>query len=80
VSVTLNGQSAEFIDGTPVAVALLQSGVPSFNRSARHGQPRLPFCLMGICFECRVEIDGKGDTLACLIPVRAGMNIKTADS
>jgi sarcosine oxidase subunit alpha len=33
---------------------------------------------MGICFECRVTIDGVEHVRACMIGVRAGMVVKTA--
>ena len=38
--------------------------------------PRAPYCMMGVCFECLVEIDGKPSRQACLTPVRDGMVIK----
>jgi sarcosine oxidase subunit alpha len=41
------------------------------------GAPRAPYCLMGICFDCLVTIDGIGNRQGCLVPVRAGMEIET---
>ncbi|RPJ73629.1 MAG: (2Fe-2S)-binding protein, partial [Desulfobacteraceae bacterium] len=35
-------------------------------------QPCSPHCLMGVCFECMLEIDGV-QRQACLTPVREGM-------
>jgi predicted molibdopterin-dependent oxidoreductase YjgC len=40
------------------------------------GEPRGPYCLMGVCHECLVEIDGKPNQQACLTTVRDGMRIK----
>lgn len=37
---------------------------------------RAPYCMMGVCFECMMEIDGKPNQQACLISVREGMQIK----
>ena len=37
--------------------------------------PRAPYCMMGVCFECLVEIDGQGSVQSCLTPVAAGMRI-----
>jgi D-hydroxyproline dehydrogenase subunit gamma len=80
VSVTLNGRPVEFTEGELLAIALLKSGLPGFSRGARSGEPRLPFCLMGVCFDCRIEINGRSDSLACMTPVRAGMDIRTAET
>jgi NADH dehydrogenase/NADH:ubiquinone oxidoreductase subunit G len=33
---------------------------------------------MGICFECRVEVDGIRARRACLIPAAEGMVVETA--
>jgi NADH dehydrogenase/NADH:ubiquinone oxidoreductase subunit G len=32
--------------------------------------------MMGVCFECLVEIDGAPARQSCLIPVRDGMIVK----
>jgi sarcosine oxidase subunit alpha len=32
---------------------------------------------MGVCFECRVSIDGVAQQRACMIPARAGMQVRT---
>ncbi len=40
------------------------------------GAPRAPYCLMGICFECLMEIDGVPNRQACMMPVAEGMRIK----
>jgi sarcosine oxidase subunit alpha len=61
--------------GQSVAALLL-----SLNRPCRlsvSGQPRTPFCGMGVCGECRVTIDGEAGVLACLLPCRDGLRIRT---
>ena len=37
--------------------------------------PRAPYCMMGVCFECLIEIDGVPNQQGCLIPVVEGMRI-----
>jgi hypothetical protein len=59
-----------------VAVALLMAGQFMFRRSIS-GEPRAPLCGMGVCFECRVTIDGHAHARSCQIPVREGMEIRT---
>lgn len=63
--------------GTTVAAALLQSGVQRFRSSAVSGAPRAPYCMMGVCFECLVEINGEASRQACLVTVRDGMQVRT---
>jgi predicted molibdopterin-dependent oxidoreductase YjgC len=40
------------------------------------GEKRAPFCFMGVCHECLMQIDGIPDQQACIIEVKDGMNIK----
>ncbi len=60
--------------GSTVAAAILSAGVTAFRRSVT-GEPRAPLCGMGICFECRVTIDGAPHQRSCQIAVREGMEI-----
>ncbi|MFT4249614.1 MAG: (2Fe-2S)-binding protein [Pseudomonas sp.] len=71
----VNGQPVDVPDGASVAAAVAVLGVP-FRRS-RSGQPRAPLCGMGVCFECRVRIDGVAQLRACMTPARAGMRVQT---
>jgi len=40
------------------------------------GAPRAPYCMMGVCFECLVTIDGVGSRQACLVRVAEGMRVE----
>jgi D-hydroxyproline dehydrogenase subunit gamma len=62
--------------GDSVAAALLAAGVGAFRATPVSGVPRAPYCMMGVCFDCLVEIDGVGNRQACLIPVRDGMVVR----
>jgi len=77
ITISIDGRSVLVGAGTMVAVALLDAGVPRF-RIAIGGEPRGPVCGMGICFECRVTIDGRAHQRACLIACEEGMTITTA--
>jgi predicted molibdopterin-dependent oxidoreductase YjgC len=46
-------------------------------RTSVTGEPRGPLCGMGICFECRVGVDGRLHVKACQTMVRDGMEIRT---
>ncbi|MDQ7994910.1 MAG: (2Fe-2S)-binding protein [Luteibacter sp.] len=56
-----------------VAAALLSLDLP-FRRSVS-GQHRAALCGMGVCFECRVRIDGVAQQRACQVTVRDGMTV-----
>ena len=58
-----------------VAGALLASGYASFRRTPVTGSPRGPWCLMGSCFDCLVDIDGISGCQACSTTVQDGMLI-----
>lgn len=78
VEFRLNGRLARAVYGSSVASALIAAGVTRF-RSSTSGEPRAPVCGMGVCFECRVTIDGVPHQRSCLIGVRAGMSVTTGD-
>lgn len=71
---TLDGRPVEAVEGESLAVALSLAGLGAFRRSVRRGDPRAPFCHMGICQECLVLIDGVR-VQSCLVPARDGLEI-----
>jgi len=77
VTFTIDGRSATARAGDSVAAALLANGVLVCRRTPISETPRAPFCLMGVCFECLVRIDGIGSRQACMTPIRDGMRVET---
>jgi D-hydroxyproline dehydrogenase subunit gamma len=75
ISVAVNGASITVAQGTTVAAALMIAGAPC--RISVTGEPRAPLCGMGICFECRAEIDGIAHRRSCEIVCQPGMRIRT---
>lgn len=75
VQIHIDGQALDVPAGISVAAAMARLPRP-FRRSV-HGQARAAFCGMGICFECRVQIDGVAQQRACMVPVRDGMQVIT---
>ena len=65
-------------DGMTVAAALANRGQESLRRSVEN-HPRSPLCGMGVCFECRVTIDGEPHRLACQTSCGAGLEIETGE-
>ena len=76
VSIIFEGDNIDVEKGQTVASALLVEANTVFRSSVVSGQPRGPYCMMGVCFECLIEIDGIPNQRACMIPVRAAMKIK----
>ena len=62
--------------GDSVAAAVYAAGFNQFRESSISNRPRAPYCMMGVCFECLVEIDGSPNHQACMTTVRDGMSIK----
>jgi len=58
--------------GESLAAALLAEGFAVLRHTPVSAQPRGAFCMMGACFECLVEIDGR-TVQACMVAVRDGL-------
>ena len=76
VSLSVNGVAVTVSAGSMVSTAVFKTGVSSFRRSVT-GEPRGPLCGMGICFECRVTIDGEAHCRSCQTVCRNGMDVRT---
>ena len=77
VNLTVDGNAIEARAGDTVAAALLAAGLRSSRLSAVSRSPRAPYCMMGVCFECLVEIDGVANRQACLVQIAEGMKVTT---
>lgn len=75
VVVQVDGTSLSVNVDQSVAAALLAAGVTPFRTTPVNGAPRAPYCMMGACFECLLEVDGKQNQQSCRIAVREGMRI-----
>ena len=76
VTIVVDGRELRVHAGISVAAALLGGGVRAFRRSVR-GADRGPLCGMGVCYECRVTIDGVPHRRACLVTVADGLHVST---
>jgi sarcosine oxidase subunit alpha len=76
IEIEVNGRTLRVPAGVSLAAALLNAEEAAFRTSVT-GAPRGPLCGMGICYECRVSVDGEAHRRACLEPVRAGMRVTT---
>ncbi|UCE30110.1 MAG: (2Fe-2S)-binding protein [Burkholderiales bacterium] len=76
VSFEFEGRTIEARDGDTIAAALLANGIDRFRSTAVGNAPRGPFCLMGSCFDCLVEVDAQSNVQACMTRVEAGMKVR----
>jgi predicted molibdopterin-dependent oxidoreductase YjgC len=70
------GRSITARAGDTVAAALMAAGETTLRATAVSDAPRAPYCMMGVCFECLMEIDGVGNRQACLTPATEGMQVR----
>lgn len=68
---TIAGETIRVNPGEPVLMAMLRNGL-GWSSAAASENSRGPFCNMGVCQECIVNIAGKGRVRACLTPIDGG--------
>ena len=78
VQLKVNGVSISVPRGSTVAAAVLLAGHSGFRRSVS-GELRGPLCGMGICFECRVAVDGRQHVRSCQLLCREGIEVTFSD-
>jgi predicted molibdopterin-dependent oxidoreductase YjgC len=75
VTIEVDGETVAAYPGESVAAALLAAGRRTF-RMTQTGAVRGPFCNMGVCFDCLVEVDG-ARARACMTAVQPAMKVRT---
>lgn len=75
IELSVNNQKVTCYPHDTVATALLAADQVACRTSVVTGQARGPFCMMGVCYECLVTIDGQPNQQGCMTRVRAGMVI-----
>jgi D-hydroxyproline dehydrogenase subunit gamma len=77
VEVLVEGTKVRVPEGASAAAAvLLARGAFRIRTTPVSGAPRLPYCMMGVCFDCLAVIDGVANRQACMVPVTPGMRIE----
>lgn len=75
VSLRVNGVAVAVPAGATVAVAVAIAGQSC--RTSVSGESRGPLCGMGICYECRVSINGQPHCRSCQVLCKPGMDVRT---
>lgn len=76
MTLTINGRPIDVPSGTLVSAAIALAGITHLRRSVT-GEPRGPLCGMGICFECRVTINGRAHVRSCQTLCQPDMEVFT---
>ncbi len=76
IAIELDGETVTVPAAVSLAAALLYLDAIPTRNTLVSGAARAPFCMMGVCFECLVEVDGVGDQRACQVQVRPGMRVR----
>ena len=77
VFIQFDDRPVEALEGETIAAALSAAGILTF-RHTLNGVPRGLHCGMGACQDCVVSIHGRIGQRACVTPVRAGMDVRSA--
>lgn len=77
VTIRFDGTPLTVPSGTTVAAALLMSGITQFRTTPVSASSRAPWCMMGVCFDCLLEIDGKPNSQGCMTAVIDNMDVRT---
>ncbi len=77
VPIEIDGRPFVARAGDSVAAALFAAGRSACSTAPVSGVARAPFCMMGVCFDCLVAIDGRAGRQGCMVAVAPGMTIET---
>ena len=76
VTMVFEGTTIQADPRDSVTAAILAAGYGSTRTTPVSGQQRGPFCMMGVCFECLLEIDDVPNRQGCMVTVEDGMRVR----
>jgi len=76
ITLQIDARAVRVSPGVTVAAAIALAGSMVTRRSSADAA-RAPLCGMGVCYECRVTIDGRAHRLACQTLCAPGMQVRT---
>ena len=76
VTLVFEGTTIQADPRDSVAAAILAAGYGNTRTTPVSGQQRGPFCMMGVCFECLLEIDDVPNRQGCMVTVEDGMRVR----
>jgi sarcosine oxidase subunit alpha len=79
VTIRVNGQEIEAIEGEPIAAAILASGIKVLRYTPKLKSPRGLYCAIGRCTDCIMKVNGVPSIRTCITPVEPGMIVESQD-
>ena len=76
VEIEFDGAAVAVPAGISLAAVIFYLDAIPARQTMLSDSPRAPFCMMGVCFECLLEIDGVDNQRACQVEVKAGMRVR----
>lgn len=76
ITIYFEGKTLNVSKDHNVATALLEAGINTFRETTLNNENRGPYCMMGLCFDCLININGLDNQQACTIRVSDGMKIR----
>ena len=76
VTVNIEGNDVRVPAGDTVAAVVLALDLLPTRTTAVSGAPRAQLCMMGVCFECLLEIDGQPNRQGCTVQVSEGLQVR----
>ena len=74
--ILVDGQAMKAKRGQTLAEVLIQNGLRKF-RETLSGAPRGAFCGVGICYECRMTVNGRPNVRTCVTPAFPDCQVST---
>ena len=76
VTIEIDGQKIEALEGEPIAAALWAAGIKDFRYTRNRKEPRGFFCGIGLCTDCKMIVNGIPNIRTCVTLVEKGMKIQ----
>jgi predicted molibdopterin-dependent oxidoreductase YjgC len=76
IEIEFDGAAVAVPAGISLAAVIFYLDAIPARQTLLSDSPRAPFCMMGVCFECLLEIDGVDNQRACQVEVKAGMRVR----
>ena len=77
-NIEVNGKKVLAKRGQTIAAAILASGMRTFRKTRKHAY-RGPYCGIGLCYECRMTVDGILNVRTCVTLAKPGCKVRTQD-
>jgi aerobic-type carbon monoxide dehydrogenase small subunit (CoxS/CutS family) len=72
----VDGEAVLAYPGETIGAALLAAGWRGLRRTSRRGDSRGLYCVMGVCWECVVRVEGRS-VRACVAMASPGLIVET---